>query len=305
MLITRPNLTLIAEMKTKLQHTFKMKDLGDLKYFLGIEFARSQRGILMHQRKYTPELIYELVLGAAKPAATLIEANIKLTTKEYDEHTSNSNTTDDEVLTDISQYQILLGKLLYLTVTRPYIAYSVQTLSQFMQKPKRHLESAQRVVRYVKNQPGQGILLSSKQRNTITAYCDVDWASCPITRKSVTRFFIKYGDSLISWKLKKQCTISRSSAEFEYKSIALIVAELVWILGLFKDIGVEVGYPVNIYTDSKAAIQIAANLVFHELTKYIKIELHLIRKKIQNGLVQTEYVATKEQLTDILTKGLP
>ncbi|XP_019238697.1 PREDICTED: uncharacterized protein LOC109218767 [Nicotiana attenuata] len=153
----------------------------------------------MHQRKYPLELISELGLGAAKPAATPIEANIKLTTKEYDEHTSSSTATHDEVLTDISQYQRLLGKLLYLTVTRPDIAYSVQKLSQFMQKPKRsHLEAAQRMVRYVKNQQGQGILLSIKQRNIITAYCDADWAACPITWKSVTGFFIKYGDSMIS-----------------------------------------------------------------------------------------------------------
>ncbi|XP_019263008.1 PREDICTED: uncharacterized protein LOC109240781 [Nicotiana attenuata] len=169
-----PNVTLIAEMKTKLQLTFKMKDLRDLKFFLGIEFARSQK-------------------------ATPIEANIKLTTKEYDEHTSSSNATYDEVLTDISQYQRLLGKLPYLTVTRPDIAYSVQTLSQFIQKPKRsYLEAARD-----------------------------DWEACPITRKSVTVFFIKYGDSLISWKSKKQSTISRSSAESEYRSIASIVAELV------------------------------------------------------------------------------
>nr|XP_016450919.1 PREDICTED: uncharacterized mitochondrial protein AtMg00810-like [Nicotiana tabacum] len=189
----------------------------------------------MHQRKYTLELISELGLGAAKPAVTPIKANIKLTTKEYDEHTSNSSATDDKVLTDISQYQILLEKLLYLTVTRPDIVYSIQTLSQFMQKPKRsHLEVAQRVVRYAKNQPGQGIHI------------------------------VIYGDSLISWKSKKQSTISRSSAESEYRSIASTVAALVWILGLFKDIGIEVGLPVNIYTDSKSAIQIASNSMFHE-----------------------------------------
>ncbi|XP_019230259.1 PREDICTED: uncharacterized protein LOC109211212 [Nicotiana attenuata] len=226
-------------MKTKLQLTLKMNDLGDIKYFLGIDFARSQKDILMHQRKYTLKLISKIGLGAVKPAATPIEANIKLSTKEYDEHTGSSNATDDEVLTDISRYQRLLGKLLYLTVTRPDIAYSVQTLSQFMQKPKRsHLEAAQRVVKYVKNHPSQGILLSNKQRNTITAYCDVDRATCPITRKSITGFFVKYGHSLISWKSKKQSTISRSSAEFEYRSIVSTVAELVWILDLFKDIGI-------------------------------------------------------------------
>ncbi|XP_018622559.1 secreted RxLR effector protein 161-like [Nicotiana tomentosiformis] len=222
----------------------------------------------MHQRKYTLVLISELGLGAAKPAVTPIEGNVKLTTKEYDEHIGVLEGTTDETLRDPGKYQRLLGKLLYLTVTRPDIAYSVQTLSQFIQKPKRsHMEAAQRVVKYVKGQPGQGILLSSRNENTITAYCDADWAACLLTRKSVTGFFIKYGESLVSWKSKKQNTISRSSAKSEYTSIASTVAELVLILGLFKDIGVVVELPVNILTDSNAAIQIAANPVFHERTK--------------------------------------
>lgn len=198
MLLTGPDLTLINEVKTKLQLTFKMKDLGELKYFLGIEFARSQQGILMHQRKYILELISELGLRAAKSAVTPIEANVKLTTKEYDEHIGVLEGTTDETLTDPNKYQRLPGKLLYLTVTRPDIAYSVQTLSQFMQRS--HMEAAQRVVKYVKGQPGQGILLSTIKENTITAYCDADSATCPLTRKSVTGFFIKYGESLVSWK---------------------------------------------------------------------------------------------------------
>nr|XP_016497728.1 PREDICTED: uncharacterized mitochondrial protein AtMg00810-like [Nicotiana tabacum] len=214
------------------------------------------------------------------------------------------NTTTDELLPDPSKYQRLLGKLLYLTVTRLDIAFSVQTLSQFMQKPKRsHMEAAQRVVRYVKNQPGQGILLSTEKKNIVTAYCDADGVACPLTRKYVIGFFIMYGDSLVSWKSKKQSTISRSSAESEYRSIASTVVEIVWILGLFKDIGVPVALLVTIHTDSKAAIQIAANPVFQERTKHIEIDCHFIREKIQNGLVKTEYVSTKEQLADVLQKA--
>nr|XP_016442291.1 PREDICTED: uncharacterized mitochondrial protein AtMg00810-like [Nicotiana tabacum] len=110
------------------------------------------------------------------------------------------------------------------------MAFSVQKLSQFMQKPKSfHMEVAQRVVRYVKGKPGQ---------------------ACPLTRKSVAGFFIKYDDSLVFWKSKKQNTISGSPVESEYKSIASTEAELIWILGLFKDIGVAVDLPVNIHTDS-------------------------------------------------------
>ena len=91
---------------------------------------------------------------------TPLELNQKLTSQEYDQH---CGLQDDALLSDIKGYQRLKGKLLYLTLTRPDIAYIVQTLSQFMQNPKRsHLEAAHRVVRYIKNEPGLGILLSAE-----------------------------------------------------------------------------------------------------------------------------------------------
>lgn len=128
MLVTGDSLKLVEETKQKLQQIFKMKDLGDIKYFLGIEFATSSQGILMHQRKYSLELIAELVLAGSKPFSTPIDTNIKLTTREYDEYTTDSK-GEDPLLSYMGSYQRLIGKLLYLTVTRPDIAYSVQTPS--------------------------------------------------------------------------------------------------------------------------------------------------------------------------------
>ncbi|XP_019251165.1 PREDICTED: uncharacterized protein LOC109230090 [Nicotiana attenuata] len=293
MLITGDSLKLIEETKNNLHQVFKMKDLGELKYFLGIEFARSKQGILMHQRKYTLELVSELGLSAAKPIATPLDTNAKLTTKEYDDHCKGQPADDPSA--DINSYQRLIGRLLYLTVTRPDISFSVQTLSQFLQQPKRsHMEAAIRIVKYIKNQPGRGILLSSTNNNNIIAYCDADWAACPISRKSVTGYLIKIGDSLVAWKSKKQTTVSRSSAEDEYRSIAATVAELIWLQGLMKEIGMEVALPIEIYSDSKAAIQITANPVYHERTKHIEIDCHVIREKIVQGLIVTKYIPSKD-----------
>ncbi|XP_070005808.1 uncharacterized mitochondrial protein AtMg00810-like [Nicotiana sylvestris] len=267
MLITGDNLKLIKETKAGLQQVFKMKDLGELKYFLGIEFARSSQRILMHQRKYTLELISETGLGAAKPAITPLDFNMKLTTKEYDEHTNKGKEVadGDEELSDLNPYQKLIGKLLYLTMTRPDIAFNVQTLSQFLQKPKRyHMEAALGIGRYLKQQPGQGIILSSKNSTEITAYCDADWATCPHSRKSISGYLIKLGESLVSWKSKKQTTVSRSSAEAEYRSLASTLAELIWLVGLLTELKINVKQPVSVYSDIKAVMQIAANLVYHE-----------------------------------------
>ncbi|XP_055830894.1 secreted RxLR effector protein 161-like [Solanum dulcamara] len=170
----------------------------------------------MHQRKYVLELISETGLVAAKPAVTPVDINVQLTSRQYDEHLGISNTTDPP--TDQSSHQRVIGKLLYLTVTRLEIAYSVQTLSPFLQDPKKyHMEATLRIVSYLKQQPGKGVLLSSKSDLTMSAYCcdccDADWASCPMSRKSITGYLIKLGDSLITWKSKKQTFVSRSSAE--------------------------------------------------------------------------------------------
>ncbi|XP_055814403.1 uncharacterized mitochondrial protein AtMg00810-like [Solanum dulcamara] len=198
MLITGSSLKLIEEIKKALQRAFKMKDLGELKYFLGIEFTRSTEGILMHQRKYTIELIAEVGVTAAKPAGTPIDANIKLTSRQYDDHVNKKQEESHDPLIDQAAYQKLIGKLLYLNMTRPDITFSTQTLSQFPNQPKKsHMGAALRVVRYLKKQPEQGILLSSQSNNQVTAFCDADWAACALTRKSVTCYLIKKGKSLI------------------------------------------------------------------------------------------------------------
>lgn len=97
-----------------------------------------------------------------------------------------------------------------------------------------------RIVRYIKSKSRQGLLLSCKKEDVLTAHCDADWATCTFSRKSVIGFTIQLGDSLISWKSKKESTVSRSSAELEYRSLASIVAELTWIVGLIKDLGVQI-----------------------------------------------------------------
>ncbi|XP_019265287.1 PREDICTED: uncharacterized protein LOC109242863 [Nicotiana attenuata] len=211
LLITRSSAELIDEAKQTLHNSFIVKDLGELRYFLGIEVLRSKREILLIQRKYALQLISEIGLAGAKSISTPIELNQKLTTIEYDKHVGVNG---DEELGDMGSYQKLIGKLLYLTITRPDLSFIVQVLSQFMQHPKQsHWDATLRVVRYIKAAPGLGILLGAGPIDTLSAYCDSDWASCPINRRSVTGYVIKLGDSLLSWKSKKQQTASRSSVE--------------------------------------------------------------------------------------------
>ncbi|XP_049394283.1 uncharacterized mitochondrial protein AtMg00810-like [Solanum stenotomum] len=181
-----------------------MKDLGELKFFLGIEFSRSSQGILMTQRKYALELVSESGLGGAKPACTPLEMNQKLTSIQYDEHIKHPQPENDTLLINPTKHQRLVGRLLYLTMTRPDLAFTAQVLSQFMHCPKQsHIEAALRVVRYIKEAPGLGLLMPAEQTTQLTAYCDSYWGSCLETRKSVTGYLVKFGGGLISWKSKK------------------------------------------------------------------------------------------------------
>ncbi|XP_015161174.1 uncharacterized mitochondrial protein AtMg00810-like [Solanum tuberosum] len=201
LLVTGSSPQLIEEAKQVLKDNFKIKDLGSLRFFLGIEFSRNSEGILMHQRKYALELISDLGLGGSKPVDTPIEQNLKLTTTEFDDLVGSDS---DPLLLDVSEYQRLIGRLLYLTLTRPDISYAVQNLSQFMQAPKTsHMNAAIIIVKYVKKSPGNRVLLSSTSTGSLQGYCDVDWGSCVNTRKSITGYLVQYGNSPISWKSKK------------------------------------------------------------------------------------------------------
>ncbi|GAV82865.1 hypothetical protein CFOL_v3_26316 [Cephalotus follicularis] len=236
-----------------------------------------------------------------------MEQNIKLVSVEYDTTATKCEleVKEDPILADSSAYQRLIGRLIYLTITRPDICYAVQLLSQFMhQLKKSHMDSALRVLRYLKKDPGQGILMSSKSNMRLTAYCDADWGACPMSRKSLTGYCIKLGDSLISWKTKKQTTISKSSAEAEYRSMAATTCEITWILGLLQDLNVDHKKPVELHCDNKDTLHIAANPIYHERTKHIEIDCHLIREKIQRNIITTAHISTGEQPADLMTKPL-
>ncbi|XP_043717840.1 uncharacterized mitochondrial protein AtMg00810-like [Telopea speciosissima] len=291
--ITGSSSSLITKVQDMLRQNFKIKDLGTLKYFLGIEVARSKKGLFLCQHKYVLDILQDSGYTGVRPTNTPMELNLKLT---------NDN---GDLLDDPSAYRRLVGRLIYLTVTRPDIVQAVNILSQFMHQPKKpHLNAANRLLRYLKTTPGQGIYFQAESDLQVRAYCDSDWVSCPMTRRSTTGYCIFLGPILVSWKTKKQHTISRSSAEAEYRAMANTTCELTWLASLLRDIGLQHSLPIPLHCDNQAALHIFANPVFHERIKHIEIDCDLVRKKLQASLIQPTKIDTGQQIANIFTKTL-
>ncbi|KAK2966046.1 hypothetical protein RJ640_001980 [Escallonia rubra] len=208
-----------------------------------------------------------------------------------------------ERLSDPTHYRQLVGRLVYLTMTRPDISYAVNTVSQFVSDPRRlHLAAVHRIIHYLRGTLSRGLFFSSYSSLDLRAYADADWAGCLNTRRSTTGWCVFLGESLISWKCKKQNTVSKSSTEAEYRAMSSACSEISWLRGLLQDLHINIVTPTPLYADNTSAIRIASNPVFHERTKDIEVDCHFIRDKYLDGVISLPYVASQDQIADIFTK---
>ena len=150
-----------------------------------------------------------------------------------------------------------------------------------------------------------GLFYSASCDLNLTAYSDADWSSCLFSSRSLSAYCVLLGNHLVSWKTKKQRTVSKSSAEAEYRSMSSTASEIVWIEGLLQDLQVHVTLPIYMFCDNQAAEHIAQNPVFHERTKHLKRDCHYVREQVEAGFLQTTHVQSSAQLADLLTKPLP
>ena len=135
-------------------------------------------------------------------------------------------------------FRQLVSSLNYLTITRPDISFAVQQVSQFMHTPRHlHLAIVCRIIKYLRGTPSRGLFFPTGSPLRLVAYSDADWAGCPDTRRSVSGWCMFLGDSLISWKSKKQARVSKSSTESEYRAMSAACSEIVWLRGILSELG--------------------------------------------------------------------
>lgn len=166
--------------------------------------------------------------------------------------------------------------------TRLEFSYYVDILTQFIQTPiQDHCNATIRVLSYLKPSPGQGIVLPKYNNLKLVNFFYSNWASCPLTRKSISSYLKKLGNAPISWKTKKKVNISQSSSEAEYHVMTHATSELIWLRSLLSSLQV--------------AIHLAVNPVFHERIKHIKIDYHFVIDHIQSGTSTTTHLSTHQQ----------
>ena len=251
----------LSGMKKRLAKEFEIKDLGYLKYFLSVEVARSKKGIFVSQRKYVLDLLNKTGMLRCKPTDTPMDSTKKIGIEK------------DSAPIDKGRYQILVGRLIYLSHTRPNIGFSVGVVSQFMNNAtEEHMEAVNRILRYLKMTPGRGLLYKKNDTREVEVFLDADWAGDVSNRRSTSGYSSYVWVNLVTWRSKKQSVVSRSSAEAAFRSLAPGIYEGIWMQKLLNELGISTEKPIKMFYDNQAAISIAKNPVHHDRTKHIKID---------------------------------
>ncbi|PKU68330.1 Retrovirus-related Pol polyprotein from transposon TNT 1-94 [Dendrobium catenatum] len=272
--------------------TFQIKQMQDVSLYLGIQITHSSDCILLQQSHYATKILEKAGFSTCTPAATPI--------------TSKSTQTDfnSQPYSDPQLYRTIAGSLQYLSITRPDIAFAVNSICQHMHNPTvRDFQALKRLLRYIKGTLPLGIRITRGDLQ-LRSFVDADWAADSMDRKSITGHCTFLGSTIISWCSKKQTTVAKSSTEAEYRALSTAVSEVIWLRRLAAELQIPQTSPTVIHCDNTSAIALAHNPVFHARTKHIEIDHHFIRNHLDSGQISVIHLSTIDQIADIFTKSL-
>lgn len=287
----------VSEVKSILMKRYKMSDMGELKYFLGIKIDQNHENgtIFMTQEAYAERVIQKFGLSEANPAKTPIEPY-----NNFDSENESKTSADPQ------KYQSAIGSLLYLsTKTRPDLSFAVGKVARYCANPTtEHWMAVKRILRYLKGTTNYGLLYSKVKSKTCVGYADADWAGDIADRKSTSGYSFQLSGSPISWNSAKQTCIALSTAEAEYYALSSAAQEAVWIQKLLRDLRYTEDEPITIYEDNQATMCIARDQHCSKKTKHIDIRFHFVRDLISKNKIIVKYCNTNQMIADVFTKGL-
>ncbi|KAK4352609.1 hypothetical protein RND71_028127 [Anisodus tanguticus] len=293
-ILTASSDALRQSIMTMLSSEFAMKDLGPLSYFLGIAVKHHSGGLFLSQRKYDAEIIERAGMSSCKSTSTPVDANPKL------------SAATGAPYEDPTRYRSLAGPLQYLTFTRPVITYAVQQVCLFMYDPRvEHVNAIKCIIRYIQGILDYGLHLYPSSTSTLVSYTDADWGGCPDTRRSTSGYCMFLGNILVSWSAKRQATLSRSSAEAEYRGVANVVSESCWLRNLLLELHCPIQKATLVYCDNVSAIYLSENLIQHQRIRHIEMDIYFIREKVARAQVPVLHVPSCYQIANIFTRVFP
>ena len=288
----------VTQTKTNLMLTFDIRDLGELRHFIGLSIEKqADGGYLVHQRKHIDDILEYFQMKDCKGIKTPMDTKTKLCRRQT-----------NEASCDQDKYRTGIGTLLWLCNTRPDLSYPVSVLAKFVNDPSaQHWAAFKKILRYLQSSKNQGIRFKGAGDIKLEGWADADWCGDQDDRRS-SGYLITLNGSPVSWHSRKQAgSQALSTTEAEYISMSELCQDIKWHHQLLCDLGVfSHRAPSNLYIncDNQGAIAAAKNPVSHRRLKHVDVRYHFIRDCIAQGFIKVRYVPTHQNLADILTKPL-
>ena len=299
MLIVSKHEARIGDLESILKEAFKIKELGEPRYFLVVCIVRdrTKKTIKISQEAYVTKILQRYGMQDAKPQST----------------PASMQEGEDPRETDVKEYQTIVGSLLYAALwTRPDIAHAVMMCTRSMQSPKvKDLIAAKRVLRYLVGTCGAGIVYGEPRSDSgesatetqLIGYSDASWADAG-DRKSTSGMIWMICGGAIMWKSNKQKIIALSTAEAEYIAAAAAAREGAWLKTLTEQLDYTVLSAPILHMDNQSAIAMAKQVTSDKRTKHSDVRYHYLKHLVNNDLIKLEFVPTEDMYADALTKSL-
>lgn len=279
LVITGSSPAAVKNFKAEMKSAFLMSDLGLLSFYLGIEVRQDSGGISLRQAHYAKKILEVAGMADCKATATPMEERLRL----------SRDSKAEEV--NATEYRRIVGSLRYLVHTHPDLSFAVGFVSRFMERPtEEHLQAVKRVLRYVAGTLDYGLRYARQaEAGRLLGYCDADLAGDIDTRKSTSGTMFFFGHCLVSWQSLKQRVVALSSCEAEYVAQTTAATQAIWMARLLGELLGREPEVVELRVDSKSALALARNPVFHERSKHIDVKYHFIRSCLSEGTISARF----------------